>query len=84
VPLSDPLSNQEKPPAAQQIADFCRYTVTTLLMDELEIACWIKFTDKFNFQDQAQLTINAQEILEKFLWNLFYIAVATKNILNDD
>jgi hypothetical protein len=53
-------------------------------MDELEIACWIKFTDKFNFQDQAQLTINAQEILEKFLWNLFYIAVATKNILNDD
>ena len=47
------------PSATQQITDFVRYIVTTLLMDELEIACWIKFSDQFPLQEEAQLMTNA-------------------------
>ena len=44
---------KEMPPVNDQIQDFVRWTVQTLMLDELEIACWIKFIDRFNLMEET-------------------------------
>ena len=54
------------------------------MFDELEIACWIKFIDRFNLLEETYSVYDPQYILQSCLWQIFYIAVATKLLLNDE
>ena len=56
ISLKDPETHKELEPASVQINEYINYIVTTLMFDELEIACWIKFTDKFNLVDDTYAT----------------------------
>lgn len=72
------------PNANIQVLDQVRYTVTTLMFDEMEIACWVRFIDRFNLLEETFSVYDLQHILSSCLWQLFYIAVATKLLINDD
>jgi hypothetical protein len=54
------------------------------MLDELEIVCWTKFIDKFNLLEESYSVPDSKAVLEIALWQVFYIAVATKSILNDE
>ena len=41
------------PDVLSQILDQVRYTVTTLMFDEMEIACWVRFVDRFNLLEET-------------------------------
>jgi hypothetical protein len=52
------------------------------MFNEFELACWVKFIEKFNLLEESYHTYEAQAVLSSALWQIFYIAVATKSILN--
>jgi hypothetical protein len=54
------------------------------MFDEMEIACWVHFVDRFNLMEETYSVFDLQLILTGCLWQLFYIAVATKLLINDD
>ena len=54
------------------------------MFDEMEIACWVRFVDRFNLLEETYSVHDLQLILSSCLWQLFYIAVATKFIVNND
>lgn len=64
--------------------NFLRWTVQLLMLDELEIVCWTKFIDKFNLLEESYSVPDSKAVLDIALWQVFYIAVAAKSILNDE
>ena len=56
------------------------------MFDDFEVACWAKFLDRFDLV-QRHHTLDEQEAqqrLDSALWTSFYVAYATKLILNND
>ena len=54
------------------------------MLDELEIVCWTKFIDRFNLLEESYSILDSKAVLDIALWQAFYIAVASKSILNDN
>lgn len=54
------------------------------MLDELEIAVWVRFIDRFSLMESAYGGFEAQQVLTGALWQLFYIAVGTKCICNEE
>ena len=61
--LLDPITGVDLPCVGTQVSDYIRYTVTTLMMDEFEIACWIKFIDRFKIMDESYCIYSAHQIV---------------------
>jgi hypothetical protein len=54
------------------------------MLDEFEIVCWTRFIDNFNLLEHTYSAYESKSALDCALWFAFYIAVATKSVLNDD
>ena len=52
------------------------------MLDEFEIACLVKFIEKFNLLEEKAYDDNT--VVDFVVWKMFYIAVAMKSIHNDD
>ncbi len=51
--LTNAQTGELMPNANIQVLDQVRYTVTTLMFDEMEIACWVRFIDRFNLLEET-------------------------------
>ena len=57
--LVNPLTNQRLSCAQTQMQQCVQRIVTDLFFNELEIACWVKFVDKLNYNDILMVQYDA-------------------------
>lgn len=51
---------EQQPNVQIQIDDFIRWIVQTLMLDEFEIAVWVRFIDRFSLTEGAYGIFEAQ------------------------
>ena len=52
-------------------------------MDELEILCWVNYLDQVNLLNLVYNVNDALEVANEAENTIFYMALSTKNLLNE-